>query len=71
MRQLIFRRLYYTGISKLPEKQQSEVYDAIMRYAFNGELVEVSDASKPIFATIIESVNNDIERYESRHKGGR
>ena len=68
MRHLLFRKLYYFGISKFPKEQQADIYDAVMRYAFSGEIVEVPDECKPLFSTIVESINNDVERYERKRK---
>lgn len=71
MRQLLFRKSYYTGISKLPPDKQVEVYDAIMRYAFNGELGALSPAAAPLFYTIAESINADVEKYERKMEAAR
>lgn len=34
MRQLLFRKVYYDGIQKLPEGRQLEAYNAIMKNAY-------------------------------------
>lgn len=64
MRHLLFRRSYYKGISKLPPEQRVEVYDAIMRYAFNGEYSKLSPAGTALFSTIADSIDADVEKYE-------
>lgn len=66
MRQLLFRKSYYNGISELSPENQLEMYSAIMRYAFEGETVEVSKECKPLFSMIMESMNWDIAKYERK-----
>lgn len=46
------------------------MYDAIMKYAFFGEVVESSSECAPLLSMIFESINIDIERYENKCKEG-
>lgn len=66
MKQLIFRKNYYEGISLLPDKERLEAYDAIMRYAFTGERVETSDLCVPLLSVIFFSMDADWEKYEAK-----
>jgi hypothetical protein len=68
MRQLIFRKSYYVGIEKLPADQRLEVYDAIMKYAFTGEVVDVTKSCTPLLSMIVESISRDFDRYEQRYR---
>ena len=70
MRQLLFRRVYFDGISRLPENRQLEAYNAVMNYGFTGEIAECSDECAPVLAMIFASINADIERYERRCREG-
>lgn len=70
MRTLLFRNVYYEGISKLPEDRQLEAYNAIMKYGFTGEIMEYSGECAPVLAMIFHSIDADIDHYERRCKGG-
>ena len=70
MRQILFRKVYYEGISKLPEDHQLEAYNAIMKYGFTGEVVEYSSECAPVLAMIFSSIDADIDRYERRCREG-
>jgi hypothetical protein len=64
VRQLLFRKNYYLGLMKLSPEKRLEAYDAIMKYAFDGEVVETSAECAPLLASVFESINLDFERYK-------
>lgn len=66
MRQMIFRKNYYEGISKLPDKERLEAYEAIMKYAFAGERAETSDLCAPLLTVVFCSMDADFDRYEAK-----
>lgn len=68
MRQMIFRKHYYEGISKLPDKERLEAYEAIMKYAFTGERAATSDLCAPLLTVIFCSMDVDFEMYEAKKK---
>lgn len=70
MRTMLFRRTYYSGISKLSDQAQLEAYRAIMKYAFDDVKVEASPECAPVLATILDSLGQDIERYKAEHGEG-
>ena len=49
---------------KLSPEKRLEAYDAIMKYAFDGEVVETSAECAPLLASVFESINLDFERYK-------
>lgn len=70
MRQLLFRKVYYDGIQKLPESRQLEAYNAIMKYGFTGDIPEPSNECAPLLTMIFRSIDEDRRRYEKRCREG-
>lgn len=68
MRQMIFRKNYYSGLKKLSPDKRLEAYDAIMCYVFNGELVDISPECVPVLAVIFDSIEADFRKYEKKIK---
>lgn len=66
MRQMIFRKNYYEGISKLPDKERLEAYEAIMKYAFTGERTATSNLCAPLLTVVFCSMDADFEKYEKK-----
>ena len=66
MRQMIFRKNYYLLLTMLEPEKRIEAYDAIMRYAFEGELVEVSPECKTVLTVIFDSIETDFKKYEQK-----
>lgn len=66
MRTVIFRRNYYAGLAQLEPGKRLEAYDAIMRYAFEGERTDVSPECAPVLAVIFDSIDADFRRFERK-----
>ena len=67
----VFYRSFYDAISVLPKKNQLEIYSAVCRYAFTGEIENMTPLSAAIFTVIKPQVDANNKRYESGMKGGR
>lgn len=58
-------RSFHEAISQLPKENQGEIWNAIMEYALNFNLVELTGLSKTIFILIKPQIEANIKRYES------
>lgn len=67
----IFYRSFYESIKELESDIQSEIYNAIMEYQFNGKEVKLSGVSKSIFTLIKPQLEANNIRYKNGKKGGR
>jgi len=69
-----FLRSYYESAIKLPDKQRLAVYDAIVKYSFEGAVpaprtgCAIADA---VFALIRPSLDKSLSKSEAGAKGGR
>lgn len=69
-RTFIFRSNYYLGLMRLEPDKRLEAYDAIMRYAFEGEQADVSQACAPMLAVIFDCIDTDFRKHEQRNGDG-
>ena len=70
MNTFIFRKSYYSGLTQLKPEKRLEAYEAIMRYAFDGDPVDVSPECAPVLAVIFDSVDADLRKYEQKRMEG-
>jgi len=69
-----FFRSYFESAMKLPDKQRLAVYDAIVKYSFEGDApalgagYAIADA---VFALIRPALDNSLKKSEAGAKGGR
>lgn len=70
----LFYRSWKEGLTELPDKLKLELYDAIVNYALDGEVIELSEQAKTIFSFIKPMIEKDRNKYfdivESRRKAG-
>ena len=67
----IFYRSFYESIKELTPEQQVQIYDAIFKYEFDNEEVELTGVCKSIFTLIIPQLEANNKRYTNGCKGGR
>lgn len=75
----IFYRDWYEGMRELDASVKAELYEAIIKYALDGEMPELSPSAKMIFSFLMPKIERDMRRYEERcernrrngEKGGR
>ena len=67
----IFYRSFYESIKELIPEQQVQIYDAIFKYEFDNEEVELTGVCKSIFTLIIPQLEANNKRYTNGCKGGR
>lgn len=69
MRQLIFRKNYLVGIEAIEKPElRLEAYEAIMGFAFRGEVVSVSPELRPLLNMITDSISLDFMKYDNAKK---
>ena len=61
----IFYRSFYEAISELPKENQSDSYNAIMRYALDQEEIELTGISKAIFSLVKPQLDANYKKYEN------
>ena len=62
---------FYESIKELTPEQQVQIYDAIFKYEFDNEEVELTGVCKSIFTLIIPQLEANNKRYTNGCKGGR
>lgn len=67
----IFYKSFYDSIKELDPKDQVQIYNAIFKYQFDNELVDLKGVCKSIFTLIIPQLEANNKRYENGTKGGR
>ena len=67
----IFYSSFYEAIKELQADEQVAIYDAIFKYAFDGEEVELSGLKKAIFGLILPILKRNRSKYINGSKGGR
>lgn len=66
----IFYRSFYESIKELNDKQQYELYKAIMEYQFDNKENELEGITKAIFTLVKPQLEANNKRYENGRKGG-
>lgn len=56
---IIFQRSYFEAISDLPLADQSQVYNAVFAYAFNGSETKLEGFSNTVFKLIKSQMDNE------------
>lgn len=72
----VFLRSYYEAIQSLPDEYRLELLDAVLQYAFQGQIPEeLSPLIRCSFTLLVPNIDSSIRRYaaclENGHKGGR
>ena len=67
----IFYKSFYDSIKELDPKDQVQIYNAIFKYQFENELIDLSGVCKSIFTLIIPQLEANNQRYNNGCKGGR
>lgn len=71
----VFYRSFYEAIKKLPDGFQLELYNVIMEYVFNDEIIEMTPVVEAMFELVKINIDKAKERYdrcvENGKKGGR
>ena len=67
----IFYKSFYDSIKELDPKDQVQIYNAIFKYQFDNELVDLKGVCKSIFTLVIPQLEANNKRYENGTKGGR
>lgn len=62
-------RSYFEALIELPDEQRLNLYDAISRYALDGEEVNLKGVEKAIFLLIKPQISANITKYENGKKG--
>lgn len=68
---IIFYRSFYESISELDNETQLDLYQAIFKFAFNGEETEFKGIPKAIFSLIKPLISANITNQKKGQKGGR
>ena len=68
---IVFYRSFYEAIKLQPKKIQADLYNALLEYAFTGEVIEMNNAVKSVFLLIKPQIDANNTRYENSKKGGR
>lgn len=71
MEAIIFYKSFFDGIEDLEEKQQLNLYRAIMYFAFKNEEIELNGIEKTIFKLIKPQLEASINNFNNGKKGGR
>lgn len=66
----IFYKSFYDSIKELDPLDQVQIYDAIFKYQFEGEEIELNGVCKSIFTLIIPQLMANNKRYMNGLKGG-
>ena len=61
----VFYKDWYKAVAKMDDATRLEVYDGIMRYAFDGEVGEISPMANVALNFVLPKMLRDIERYEA------
>lgn len=65
MKTIIFCSSYWNALSLFDQAKRLEAYDAIMAYAFTGEMKKVSRECAPAVSLICSSIEFDYSKYEA------
>jgi len=65
----IFYRSFYEAITELPDEEKGRIYDAIFKYALDGECASLSGVEKAIFTLIKPQIDANQKKYENGKKG--
>lgn len=68
---IVFYRSFYEAIKLQPKKIQADLYNALLEYAFTGEVIEMNNSVKSVFLLIKPQIDANNTRYENSKKGGR
>lgn len=68
---IVFYKSFFESISELPEENALNIYNAIFKYAFFDEELELSGIEKAIFTIIKPQIDANNKKYENGKKGGR
>ena len=66
----IFYKSFYESIKELDPIDQAQIYNAIFKYQFEGEEIELKGVCKSIFTLIIPQLEANNKRYLNGLKGG-
>ena len=66
----IFYKSFYESIKELDPIDQAQIYNAIFKYQFEGEEIELKGVCKSIFTLIIPQLEANNKRYVNGCKGG-
>jgi len=67
----IFYRSFFESINELPEKNQMQLYKALIEFGLNGTEPDLKGVNKSIFTLIRPQLEANNKRYEDGKKGGR
>jgi hypothetical protein len=67
----VFYRSFAEAINKLDQDNRLNVYDALCRYALDGEIVTDNGIVKAMLTLMIPQIDANNRRYENGKKGGR
>ena len=67
----VFMESYYLALKELPEADRLLMYDAMLKYAFEGAAPELPAPLVGYFTLIKPSVDASLERYRNGKLGGR
>lgn len=62
---------YHVALKGLPEADRLMMYDAMLKYAFEGVIPELPAALAGYFTLIRPSIDASLERYRNGKRGGR
>ena len=62
---IVFYRSFYEAIKLQPKKIQADLYNALLEYAFTGEVIEMNNAVKSVFLLIKPQIDANNTRYEN------
>ena len=68
---IVFYRSFYEAIKLQPKKIPADLYNALLEYAFTGEVIEMNNSVKSVFLLIKPQIDANNTRYENSKKGGR
>ena len=68
---LVFYRSFYESVAELSDDDRLKVYDALFKYALDGEEPSLSGAPLAIFKLMRPQVDANNRKYENGKKGGR
>ena len=67
----VFYRSFAEAISELGESDRLDIYDALCRYALDGEIVTDNAMAKAMLTLMIPQIDANNRKYENGKKGGR
>lgn len=67
----VFLESYFWALKELPEAERLMMYDAVLKYAFEGVTPELPAPLMGYFTLIKPSVDASLERYRNGKRGGR